>query len=173
MFQILHLTRCVIECRVHWTIRIITTNIHIKLHATNMLHMYKTSVHPHSLPFFAEAKRSVFSSLETMSSFVVFSGSLAIVVRFRHTGLGYQWKWHYILHQNDIHLGRHCCLWCNTDQQQMARPRETRGQQEPRTLDTLQHDLQRFQSAGGLMKEAKHYNNVIGLVLFHVPLDQV
>lgn len=78
----------------------------------------------------------------------------------------------YSVHHN-IHLGRHCCLWCNIDQQQMTRPRTTRGPQEARTLDTLQCDLQRFQSAGGPMKEAKHYNNVIGPALFQVPLDQV
>lgn len=71
------------------------------------------------------------------------------------------------------HSGRHCCLWCHITQEEMVIPRESRGLQLPRTLDTLQSDLQRFRSAGPNLKVAKEYNNVIGSVLFSVPLDQV
>lgn len=71
------------------------------------------------------------------------------------------------------YVGRHCCLWCHITQHEMARPHESRGPQQPRTLETLQSDLQRFLSAGAPLKEAKHYNNVIGPALFHIPLDQV
>ena len=55
----------------------------------------------------------------------------------------------------------------------MAIPRERRGVQQARTLETLQSDLQKFMSTGGNLKVAKEFNNVIGPAQFSVPLTQV
>ena len=71
------------------------------------------------------------------------------------------------------HLGRHCCLWCYITQEELAIPCESRGLQQPRTLDTLQSDFQKFTLAGANLKVAKEFNNVIGSAQFTVPLDQV
>ena len=71
------------------------------------------------------------------------------------------------------YLGHHCCLFCHITQDNMAIPCESQGLQRPRTLETLQSDLQNFKAAGANMKVAKEYNNVISSVQFSVPLDQV
>ena len=56
----------------------------------------------------------------------------------------------------------------------MKVPREDRPEVPVRTLDTLQADLLRFQTAGkGNIKTTKQFNNVIGPHLFSIPIDQV
>jgi hypothetical protein len=42
--------------------------------------------------------------------------------------------------------GRHPCLWCTITSESMRVPREDRPQIAPRTLDSLQADLLRFQT---------------------------
>ena len=122
------------------------------------------------------------SYLVTTSSCVDYLGSLATVVRFHHSNCKHNTctvlltkpqQVHITTLLPHTHIGRHCCLWCHITQQDMAKPRDTRQPQQPRTLHTLHTDLQRFQSDGSNVKEAKNYNNVIGPALFSVPLDQV
>ena len=68
-------------------------------------------------------------------------------------------------------LGRHPCLWCTINTEEMKVPREERAPVAPRTLDSLQADLLLFQTAGnGDLKKAKNYNNVIGPYFFHIPV---
>ena len=56
----------------------------------------------------------------------------------------------------------------------MRIPLQERGQSPMRSLDTLQRDYLRFCSEGkGSLKNAKHFNNVIGQPFFDIPLVQV
>lgn len=70
-----------------------------------------------------------------------------------------------------MHIGRHNCLWCLITSSQLAEPLATRGPIANRTLETLREDHSRFMSRGhGNLKQAK---NVIGDILFDIPLENV
>ena len=69
--------------------------------------------------------------------------------------------------------GRHCCLWCHIRTNDMQVPRKTRGPSRERSLDTLAHDHQQYLAAGGNIRNAKDFNNVIGPYFFEIPLNQV
>ena len=69
--------------------------------------------------------------------------------------------------------GRHSCLWCHICTDQMKIPKNIRGLQRERSLDTLAYDYQQFLAAGGDIRNAKKHNNVIGPYFFDIPLDQV
>lgn len=69
--------------------------------------------------------------------------------------------------------GRHCCLFCNITSKELQVSLATRGNYEKRTLLTLKSDYDKFQAAGGNIKDAKHFNNVIDEVMFNVPIEQV
>ena len=70
-------------------------------------------------------------------------------------------------------IGRHCCLCCKIPKDEMKIARNSRGESEKRTLDSLKEDFESFSLSGGDIKNAKHYNNVIAKYLFDIPLDQV
>ena len=72
-----------------------------------------------------------------------------------------------------LYKGKHCCLWCNISSEEMAQPLQDRGRSQPRTLEGLQEDYQRFQAAGGRLRNAKLYHNVIAPHFFDIPLSQV
>ena len=72
-----------------------------------------------------------------------------------------------------FHTGKHNCLWCNITSEAMAQPLKDRGRSEPRTLESLQDDYDRFQSAGGRLRNAKLFHNVIAPHFFDVPISQV
>jgi hypothetical protein len=47
------------------------------------------------------------------------------------------------------------------------------GRYQARSLESLKADHRRFLDAGGNVKRAKYYNNVIGEYFFDIPLEQV
>jgi hypothetical protein len=56
----------------------------------------------------------------------------------------------------------------------MQKPLADRGKSNPRSLATLEKDLQQFQGKGmGNITKAKQYNNVIRPAIFDIPLDMV
>ena len=55
----------------------------------------------------------------------------------------------------------------------MNTPASMREPSKCRSLQTLQADYSAFQAAGGDMRRAKFYNNVIAPYFFEVPLEQV
>ena len=66
------------------------------------------------------------------------------------------------------------CLWCTIPSSKLAEPPSQRGSFPARSLDSLEQDHSRFLSQGkGNLKLAKNFNNVIGEVLFHIPLSNV
>ena len=74
---------------------------------------------------------------------------------------------------NNFHppSGRHCC---QTTADEMKRPLQERGPAPLWSLHTLQRDYLQFHAVGkGNIKNAKHYNNVIGKPFFDIPLTQV
>ena len=72
-----------------------------------------------------------------------------------------------------FNTGKHCCLWCNISSGEMAQPLKDRGCSQPRTLESLQADYHRFQAAGGRLRNAKLYHNVIAPHFFDIPISQV
>ncbi len=73
-----------------------------------------------------------------------------------------------------INVGRHNCLWCHIPGSMLKVPLSQRKSCQPRSLETLKHDHARFLSeAHGDLKQAKNYNNVIGDIMFEIPIDQV
>ena len=69
--------------------------------------------------------------------------------------------------------GRHCCLWCLIPQTQLKVPLSQRGRFPSRSLDLLRADHERFLASGGNLKDAKLYNNSIGIPLLSIPLEKV
>jgi hypothetical protein len=55
----------------------------------------------------------------------------------------------------------------------MQIPRDERGDLEERTLLHLQQTHMAFQQAGGNIKTAKEFYNVISTPFFNIPVDQV
>ena len=68
--------------------------------------------------------------------------------------------------------GRHCCLWCTIRNVQLKVPLSKRGRSPLRSLESLR-DHQKFLDAGGDIKKAKEFNNVIGEAFFPIPLEKV
>ncbi|XP_022111146.1 uncharacterized protein LOC110990446 [Acanthaster planci] len=69
--------------------------------------------------------------------------------------------------------GRHCCLYCNINKDNMWLPRGERPPSQQRTLESLNQDLHRFKTAGSNISKAEHFNNVINEPMFAIPLTQV
>ena len=69
--------------------------------------------------------------------------------------------------------GRHCCLWCHIKTADLALAPAARGPTVPRTISSLQSDLNSFQRDGSNIKQAKFYNNVIRESFFSIPIDRV
>lgn len=77
-------------------------------------------------------------------------------------------------HIKELHVGRHCCLWCTIPSAKLIIPLAQRGRSPSRTLETLRSDHVRFlSSGGGDLKVAKEYNNVIEDNLLDIPIDHV
>ena len=74
---------------------------------------------------------------------------------------------HIILSHRETQL-----LVCNITSEGMANFLKDRGHSEPRTLEGLQADYERFQSAGGYLKNAKLFHNVIAPHFLDVPISQ-
>ena len=74
---------------------------------------------------------------------------------------------------NSCTIGRHCCLFCQIDSKSLSIPRQEQGTHRDRTLQTLQDDFSGFTKAGGNIKKAKMFNNVISPYFFDIPIDQV
>lgn len=75
-----------------------------------------------------------------------------------------------------LHIGRHCCLWCNITYDQLKIDQETRKSSHsiaPRSLASLDQKYSEFVLNGSNLKRAKFYDNVIGKAFFDVPLSQV
>ena len=54
----------------------------------------------------------------------------------------------------------------------MKVPLAQRSYSPVRSLETLEGDYRAFQADGGNIKRVKHYNNMLGLPFFNIPLDQ-
>ena len=79
----------------------------------------------------------------------------------------------YIIRQILRTAGRHCCLWCHIKSSDLKIPLSDRGRSPDRTLQNLKSDNHKFLQAGGNIKNAKHFNNVIDKAMFDIPLTQV
>ena len=55
----------------------------------------------------------------------------------------------------------------------MGIPADARRESQLRSLQTLQDDYGAFMAAGGDIRRAKHFNNVIAPYFLEIPLDQV
>ena len=64
------------------------------------------------------------------------------------------------------------CLWCEIAQEEMKIPKDKRNSTK-HTLHSLETDLATSREAGGNLKHAKQYNNVIDDVYFNISIDQV
>ena len=60
-----------------------------------------------------------------------------------------------------ISTGCHSCLWCTIIDLEMTLPRDKRSPTILRTLENLVEQHQKFLDAGGEIKKAKNYFNVI------------
>ncbi|XP_065682055.1 uncharacterized protein LOC124811292 [Hydra vulgaris] len=70
--------------------------------------------------------------------------------------------------------GRHCCLFCDITKEEMKIiPTSRIRVVSHRTLNSLSDNFESFQNSGGVLKSAKHFNNVIDQSLFNIPLDQI
>ena len=69
--------------------------------------------------------------------------------------------------------GRHCCLWCTIRNTELKVPLSERGRSPLRSLQSMEQDHQKFLNAGGVLKKANEYNNVIGTALLPIPLEKV
>ena len=73
-----------------------------------------------------------------------------------------------------IFSGRHCCLLCNATYSEIQKcPAEQSDKITERTLETLKTKLAEFQAAGGIIGNAKLFDNVIHEPIVNIPLDQV
>ena len=88
--------------------------------------------------------------------------------------------WHTIKVENNISnilslcTGRHPRLWYTAQSNELKKPLAEQAKLPPRTLNTLQADYLRFQTAGkGDIRQAKHHNNVISPVFLNIPISQV
>ena len=68
-----------------------------------------------------------------------------------------------------LSTGRHCCLWCLVPSSDLQRCTFY----QRRTLAGIEQDHARFLAAGGDIRRAKHFNNVIHRPIFNIELDQV
>ena len=66
------------------------------------------------------------------------------------------------------HTGRHCCLWCIASKSEMQTPLSERGRLQLRSLEHLKEYYSKFQAAGGNIKKAKEYYNVIRPHFFEI-----
>ena len=68
--------------------------------------------------------------------------------------------------------GAHPCLWCCTTSAEMQQaPRDPAPQ--PRTLDSLKRDNDKFRAEGGDKTKAKFFNNVIERPIWDIEVEQV
>ena len=65
---------------------------------------------------------------------------------------------------------RHSCLWCVSTSEENQLP--PRSDMQPRTLETIKADFERFVMDGRNVKNAKFFNNVIDEVFFDIPVSQ-
>ena len=72
-----------------------------------------------------------------------------------------------------ISIGGHSCLWCTIIALEMKLPRDERSPTILRTLENLHEQCQKFLDAGGDIKKAKNYFNVIHKAIFDIPIEQV
>ena len=68
--------------------------------------------------------------------------------------------------------GRHCCLWCHIKSSYLKIPLSDRGRSPDRIHQNLKSD-DKFLQAGGNIKNANHFNNVMDKAMFDIPLTQV
>ena len=72
-----------------------------------------------------------------------------------------------------ISIGRHSCLWCTIIALEMKLPRDKRSPTILRTLQNLVEQHQKFLDAGGDIKKAKNYFNVIHKAILDIPIERV
>ena len=92
-------------------------------------------------------------------------------------------KWYAHVHIDDRYmliifktytLGRHCCLWCLIQQDQLIYSPSTRGAIAFRTVESIVEDNKKFVNAGADLRKAKLFNNCINKPFFKTfPLTQV
>ena len=77
------------------------------------------------------------------------------------------------MYVHELLTGRHPCLWCEIRADEMSTPASMREPSKPRSLQSLEADYSAFVAAGGDIRRAKNYNNVIAPYFFKITLDQV
>ena len=113
-----------------------------------------------------EVTPSDYFLLGTTNSYVGYMDCLELVVSWFQAAS--------YLREQTTFVGRHCCLFCTVTYTDLQQPLSVRGRSPPRSLETLQHDLQDFTEKGnGDLNRAKEFNNVIGPTLLDIPLDMV
>ena len=70
-------------------------------------------------------------------------------------------------------LGQHCCFGCVVTSSEMQTPKAQWGSFPERTLANLKQSYMEFQLAGGNIKHAKEFHNVISPVFFNIAVNQV
>ena len=69
--------------------------------------------------------------------------------------------------------GRHSCFKCTIATTEMQLPKCQRGTYPERTLQNLKETYNDFQKAGGNIKVAKEFYNVISEPILNIKVDQV
>ena len=71
-------------------------------------------------------------------------------------------------------VGKHFCLFCQLSKDDIGKPPHARGETVPRTLATLDQNLETFENQyDGDIKKAKLCYNVISERNFNIPISQV
>ena len=91
--------------------------------------------------------------------------------------IGSIWWVPLIVHKQNVpkhlYVGKHSCLWCEISSNQLKIPCGERPPSQLRSLQSLRRDYDGFVGAGGDVRHAKDFNNVIQPYFFEIPLNQV
>ncbi len=58
-------------------------------------------------------------------------------------------------------VGRHCCLWCTTEHNEMKKSPKDRKPSKQRSLENMEASIKTFKPSGGKINKAKKFDNVI------------
>ena len=72
-----------------------------------------------------------------------------------------------------LFVGKHSCLWCEIPNNLLKTPHGERAPSQQRSLQSLRRDYDGFMRAGGDIRHAKNFHNVIQPYFFEIPLNQV
>ena len=64
---------------------------------------------------------------------------------------------HIHVNKTQNYLGKHNCLWCEIQSDQLKSPQSECGLSQPRSLQLLERDYDAFLKAGGDIRKVKDY----------------